>query len=137
MKIAIGLEYDGQAFHGWQSQPHGNTVQDVLEGALAAIAGLPVRTHCAGRTDTGVHALAQVAHFDTDVVRPVSAWVRGVNALLPKSIAVLWAHAVPDDGRGDGLPAGGRDGGPDRAVAPRRLIGQAGKMRRLRPGFGL
>ncbi len=97
MKIAIGLEYDGQAFHGWQSQPHGNTVQDVLEGALAAIAGLPVRTHCAGRTDTGVHALAQVAHFDTDVVRPVSAWVRGVNAHLPPGVAVNWAVPVADD----------------------------------------
>lgn len=97
MKIAIGIEYDGSGFHGWQSQPSGNTVQDHLENALAAIAGESVRLTAAGRTDTGVHALAQVAHFDTAAGRPESAWVRGVNALLPHSVAVQWAVPVADD----------------------------------------
>jgi len=72
-------------------------VQDVLEPALASIAGTPVSVTSAGRTDRGVHARLQVAHFDTDVTRPSSAWVRGVNALLPDSVAVLWSHEVPDD----------------------------------------
>ncbi|MCX7139763.1 MAG: tRNA pseudouridine(38-40) synthase TruA [Proteobacteria bacterium] len=97
MKIAIGIEYDGSRFHGWQSQPSGNTVQDHLERALASVAGEPVRVAAAGRTDTGVHAAGQVAHFDTAAARPVSAWVRGVNALLPDSIAVQWAAPVADD----------------------------------------
>lgn len=97
MRIALGVEYDGAAFAGWQSQPHGNTVQDALETALAAIAGHPARTICAGRTDAGVHALAQVVHFDTDADRPESAWVRGVNAHLPPTVAVRWAQPVGDD----------------------------------------
>ena len=82
MKIAIGIEYDGSRFHGWQSQPSGDTVQDHLERALASIAGEPVRLAATGRTDAGVHALAQVAHFETSAARPESAWVRGVNTLL-------------------------------------------------------
>jgi tRNA pseudouridine38-40 synthase len=95
--VAIGLEYDGAAHHGWQSQPGGNTVQDHLEAALAKIAGEPIRVVCAGRTDRGVHALVQVAHFDTASPRPLSAWVRGVNAHLPSSIAVRWAvHPAGD-----------------------------------------
>jgi len=94
MKIAIGIEYDGSRFHGWQSQPSGDTVQDHLERALASIAGEQVRLAAAGRTDAGVHALAQVAHFETTAVRPDSAWVRGVNALLPDAIAVQWAVPV-------------------------------------------
>ena len=97
MKIAIGIEYDGSRFHGWQSQPSGETVQDHLERALASIAGEPVRLAAAGRTDAGVHALAQVAHFETSVLRPESAWVRGVNALLAPSVAVQWAVPVADD----------------------------------------
>lgn len=96
MRIAIGLEYDGSAFAGWQSQPGGNTVQDVLEFALARIAGQPTRVTCAGRTDAGVHALAQVAHFDTVAERPLSAWVRGVNAKLPAAVAVRWALPLGD-----------------------------------------
>jgi tRNA pseudouridine38-40 synthase len=96
MRIALALEYDGAGFFGWQSQAGGNTVQDALELALAQIATHPVRTHAAGRTDTGVHALCQVVHFDTHTSRPMTAWVRGVNAFLPASIRVLWAHAVPD-----------------------------------------
>jgi tRNA pseudouridine38-40 synthase len=94
MKFALGLEYDGAGFTGWQSQPGGKTVQDALEAALSAIAGVPIRVVCAGRTDTGVHATAQVVHFDTDVERPDSAWVRGGNAHLPKAIAVRWAVPV-------------------------------------------
>ncbi|MEK7437552.1 MAG: tRNA pseudouridine(38-40) synthase TruA [Pseudomonadota bacterium] len=97
MKIAIGIEYDGSRFHGWQSQPSGETVQDHLERALASIAGEPVRLAAAGRTDAGVHALAQVAHFETSVLRPESAWVRGVNALLAPSVAVQWAVPVAED----------------------------------------
>jgi tRNA pseudouridine38-40 synthase len=97
MRIALGLEYDGSRFCGWQSQPSGCGVQDALEQALSAIAGEPVRTITAGRTDTGVHALAQVVHFDTSAERPLSAWVRGTNALLPDSIGVLWALPVADE----------------------------------------
>jgi tRNA pseudouridine38-40 synthase len=97
MRFAIGLCYDGRGFEGWQSQPSGNTVQDHLEAALGRIAASPVRIAGAGRTDTGVHALAQVAHFDSDAERPESAWVRGANALLPASIAVQWAMPVPQE----------------------------------------
>jgi tRNA pseudouridine38-40 synthase len=97
VRIALGLEYDGSPFFGWQSQAEGNTVQDTLQSALSQIAGEEISVVAAGRTDTGVHALEQVVHFDTDVERPITAWVRGVNALLPDSIAVLWAHPVPDE----------------------------------------
>ncbi len=97
MRIALGIEYDGAPFTGWQTQPDGGTVQDALEAALAAIAGGPVRAVCAGRTDTGVHALAQVVHFDTQVDRPDTAWVNGVNTHLPRAIAVRWAARVTDD----------------------------------------
>jgi tRNA pseudouridine38-40 synthase len=97
MRIALGVEYDGSGFCGWQTQPDRCAVQDRLEAALTQIAGVPVHTHCAGRTDTGVHALAQVVHFDCDVARPVSAWVRGVNALLPPALAVTWMTPVAAD----------------------------------------
>jgi tRNA pseudouridine38-40 synthase len=94
MRIAIGLEYSGSAFTGWQSQPNGRGVQDALERALASIAGAPVRTIAAGRTDAGVHATIQIAHFDVAAARPDTAWVRGVNAHLPGEVAVLWARPV-------------------------------------------
>jgi len=97
MKIALGIEYDGSRFLGWQTQPGGGAVQDTLEPALAAIAASPVTLTCAGRTDRGVHARAQVAHFETEAERPAGAWVRGVNALLPDSVAVLWAQPVAAD----------------------------------------
>jgi tRNA pseudouridine38-40 synthase len=97
MRFALSIEYDGAGFSGWQSQPNGNTVQDVLEAALAAIASSPVRVVCAGRTDAGVHATAQVVHFDAPVERSPTAWVRGVNAHLPPQVAVRWAMSVPDD----------------------------------------
>ncbi|MBI5921485.1 MAG: tRNA pseudouridine(38-40) synthase TruA [Betaproteobacteria bacterium] len=96
-RIALGIEYDGAPFQGWQSQPHGNTLQDALECALAKVAGTPLRLTCAGRTDAGVHALAQVAHFDSPVERPEQAWIRGANAHLPDSIAVRWAQPVAAD----------------------------------------
>jgi tRNA pseudouridine38-40 synthase len=94
MRIAIGVAYDGRPFEGWQSQPGGNTIQDRLEAAVAAIAGAPVRVTAAGRTDAGVHATGQVAHFDTAAERPESAWIRGVNAQLGEAIAVQWARGV-------------------------------------------
>jgi tRNA pseudouridine38-40 synthase len=96
-RIALGIEYDGSRFLGWQTQPGGGTVQDALEAALSGIADAPVGVTCAGRTDRGVHARAQVVHFDTDADRPDSAWVRGVNAMLPDSMAVLWSRRVPQE----------------------------------------
>lgn len=96
MRIALGVEYDGRPYCGWQSQPSGLTVQDTLQSALGKIADSPIVIHAAGRTDTGVHALEQVVHFETSVTRPLTAWVRGTNAELPDSIAVRWAHAVPE-----------------------------------------
>lgn len=94
MRVALGLEYCGRGFHGWQSQPQGNTVQDVLEKALTQIAGEPLGVICAGRTDAGVHATQQVVHFETSIERPLSAWVRGVNSHLPSGVAVRWAQPV-------------------------------------------
>jgi len=97
MRIALGIEYDGSRFLGWQTQPGGGTVQDAVEAALSAIAGETVAVTCAGRTDRGVHARGQVVHFDTGADRPASAWVRGVNALAPESLAVLWSREVPQE----------------------------------------
>lgn len=97
MRFALGLEYCGKGFHGWQSQPQGDTVQDVLELALARIAGNSLGVVCAGRTDAGVHATLQVVHFETEVERPLSAWVRGVNSNLPSGVAVRWVRQVSDD----------------------------------------
>ena len=96
MRIALGVEYDGSAFRGWQSQPEGGTVQDALQTALKRIASETVKVVCAGRTDVGVHATGQVVHFDTALARPLTAWVRGVNTFLPPQVAVRWAHCVPD-----------------------------------------
>ncbi len=95
-RIALSIEYDGSSYEGWQSQPHGRTVQDTLQTAVGKIAGHEVGLACAGRTDTGVHATVQIAHFDTDADRPLSAWVRGVNAHLPESICVRWAQEVDE-----------------------------------------
>jgi len=97
MRVALGVEYDGRPYSGWQSQPDGKTVQDTLQHALSQICGHQISIIAAGRTDTGVHALEQVVHFDTQIQRPLTAWVRGANSLLPDSIAVLWAHPVPDE----------------------------------------
>jgi tRNA pseudouridine38-40 synthase len=97
MRIALVLEYDGSSFCGWQSQRSGGSVQDALETALSKIAGSSLRVVTAGRTDAGVHAVHQVVHFDTQAQRPIMAWVRGTNALLPDSIAVRWASQMSDD----------------------------------------
>ena len=96
MRIALVLEYDGSRYCGWQSQLQGCSIQDALEAALSAIAKEKIRIITAGRTDSGVHALYQVVHFDTLVQRPLNAWMRGTNALLPNDIAILWATEVSD-----------------------------------------
>ncbi len=96
MRIVLGLEYDGSSFCGWQSQPSGCSIQNAIENALSKIAHSNIRVITAGRTDSGVHATYQVIHFDTEVERSHSAWVRGVNSLLPNSIAVLWAKKLSD-----------------------------------------
>ena len=95
-RFALGLQYDGRDWQGWQSQSHGRTVQDALEAALTKFSDAPVRVSCAGRTDAGVHALGQVVHFDTRASRASNGWVRGVNALLPASVAVSWSAEVDD-----------------------------------------
>lgn len=97
MRIALGLEYHGMPFHGWQSQADGSGVQDALERALSEIGGQSVSVIAAGRTDSGVHATMQVVHFDTDAQRPETAWVRGVNALLPDAVAVHWSMPIADE----------------------------------------
>ena len=96
-RLALTVAYDGAGFPGWQTQPSGKAIQDHLERALSSIAGEPVSTVCAGRTDAGVHALRQVVHFETDARRPHSAWVRGVNALLPAQVAARDVVDVGDD----------------------------------------
>jgi tRNA pseudouridine38-40 synthase len=93
-RIALGVAYDGSAFHGWQRQASVPTAQGALESALSQVAALPITTHAAGRTDAGVHATAQVVHFDCDAERPLRAWTLGVNALLPPTVQVRWARVV-------------------------------------------
>lgn len=97
MRIVLGLEYCGVGFCGWQSQKQGCGVQDALAAALSAVACERISVIAAGRTDTGVHAALQVVHFDTTAVRPLTAWVRGVNSHLPTGVAVLWAREVSDE----------------------------------------
>ncbi len=97
MRIALGVEYDGSAFRGFQRQQPGvRTVQACLEKALGRIAAHEVTITCAGRTDAGVHALGQVIHFDTDALRPPHAWVLGTNSYLPRDVSVQWAKVVDD-----------------------------------------
>jgi tRNA pseudouridine38-40 synthase len=96
-RIVLGVQYDGTPWRGWQTQPDRNTVQDTLEFALRKFTGTDIKTVCAGRTDAGVHALEQVVHFDTELERAPFSWVGGVNAYLPRSIAVHWACRVPHD----------------------------------------
>jgi tRNA pseudouridine38-40 synthase len=96
VRIALGISYNGQAYQGWQSQTSGQTIQDHLESALGKLAAQKVSTVCAGRTDSGVHGLMQVVHFDTTLHRDTNSWVRGTNAYLPKDIAVQWAVATSD-----------------------------------------
>lgn len=102
MRFALGLEYDGSAFHGWQSQEGLRTIQDCLERALSRVADQPTEVIVAGRTDAGVHAggdgtWGQVAHFETTAHRSPRAWVLGGNCYLPADIVIHWARAVPDD----------------------------------------
>ena len=97
MRIALGVEYDGSAYFGWQRQLLEQTVQSRVEAALSRVANHPVRVVCAGRTDTGVHATGQVVHFDTEAQRDAGNWVRGANANLPHDIRVQWSMLVGDD----------------------------------------
>lgn len=97
MRIALGLEYDGTEFSGWQRQAHAPSVQAALERALTRVADEPIEVVCAGRTDAGVHATGQVVHFDTAARRPDRAWVRGVNTHLPAAVGVRWVRPVAAD----------------------------------------
>jgi tRNA pseudouridine38-40 synthase len=97
MRIALGIEYDGSQFYGWQRQREVVTVQEKLEQALSKVANHQVDVSCAGRTDAGVHGTGQVVHFDTDSVRGERGWTMGVNANLPDAIAVTWCKQVSDD----------------------------------------
>lgn len=93
-RLVFGVQYDGSCWHGWQTQPGGETVQDALERALSQFSKCEIATVCAGRTDTGVHAIEQVVHFDTLLDRSAHSWMNGVNAFLPPSIVVLWVHEL-------------------------------------------
>lgn len=97
LRIALGVEYDGSRFKGFQRQRQKPTVQEVLEEALLNVAHHPVRIHCAGRTDTGVHAICQVSHFETSAERNERAWVLGCNTNLPDGVSVRWARVVDND----------------------------------------
>lgn len=97
MRIALGIEYDGTDFLGWQRLSHGNTVQGSVERALSFVAAEPIEVTCAGRTDAGVHGRCQVIHFDTEVQRDMRGWILGASSNLPTSVAVLWAQSVHDD----------------------------------------
>ena len=96
-RVALGIEYDGSAFHGWQVQRNGASIQESLAGAVSVVANGPVDVTGAGRTDAGVHATAQVAHFDTAAERSRRSWVLGINSNLPSGINVCWAQPVTDD----------------------------------------
>lgn len=96
MKIAAGVEYDGSDFCGWQFQDGVRTVQEVVERAFGKVAAHPVRVICAGRTDTGVHAVEQVIHFETDAERSMRSWVLGANSNLPRDVSVQWACPVDE-----------------------------------------
>jgi tRNA pseudouridine38-40 synthase len=96
-RFALGLEYDGTAFMGWQSQPHeGRTVQASVEEALSSVADHPVEVTCAGRTDAGVHASGQVVHFDSEAKRDLRGWLLGSNSRLPPDVATGWIKEVPE-----------------------------------------
>jgi tRNA pseudouridine38-40 synthase len=95
-RLAVGIEYDGRAFCGWQIQNGAPSVQAALEAALSRVADEPIALTCAGRTDAGVHARGQVAHFDSSAVRAPHAWLMGTNTYLPADISLLWARVVPE-----------------------------------------
>jgi tRNA pseudouridine38-40 synthase len=91
-KIALGIEYDGSKYYGWQRQNEVRSVQEKLEKALSQVANEPINVFCAGRTDAGVHGTGQVVHFETRAQRKDAAWTLGVNANLPGDIAVRWVN---------------------------------------------
>ena len=95
-RIALGLEYDGSGFSGWQSQAHARGIQSSVEAALSFVADHPIEVVAAGRTDAGVHARMQVVHFDAQPARNERAWVMGANTQLPPEVSALWAREVPD-----------------------------------------
>lgn len=95
-RIAVGLEYQGTGFAGWQTQRALRSVQETVERALGSVAAGPVALVCAGRTDAGVHALGQVAHFDTAASRALRAWLLGANSELPRDVSLSWVRPVPD-----------------------------------------
>ena len=96
MRIALGVEYDGSAFHGWQYQGDVRSVQETLEQGLSTVADHPVSVHCAGRTDTGVHATGQVVHFETEAHRSERSWILGTNSNLPDDVSISWAREMPE-----------------------------------------
>ena len=96
MRYAVGIEYDGAGFFGWQRQSHAPSVQQSVEDALTKVADHPVLVTCAGRTDTGVHARGQVVHFDSPSERSERQWILGVNSSLPDAVRVLWVRPVDD-----------------------------------------
>jgi tRNA pseudouridine38-40 synthase len=95
-RFAAGIEYDGRAYKGWQFQPGLPTVQDVVQRALSRVADSPVECVCAGRTDAGVHAVAQVVHFDTEAIRTTRGWRLGTTSYLPTDVSVAWIREVPE-----------------------------------------
>jgi tRNA pseudouridine38-40 synthase len=97
MRIALGIEYDGSHFCGWQSQEGTRTVQGVVEEAVSRVANHPVKVVCAGRTDTGVHAMMQVVHFDSEAPRNMRSWILGCNSNLPRDVNVVWAQEMPEE----------------------------------------
>ena len=100
MRIALGIEYNGSQYFGWQRQRDVQSVQEKLEKALTVVANQPIQVQCAGRTDAGVHGTGQVVHFDTEANRKIVAWTMGVNANLPSDICVRWAKEVSDEFHG-------------------------------------
>ena len=96
-RIVLGIEYDGSLFSGWQYQNQRRTVQDELEQALSKVANQKIRVQCAGRTDSGVHAIEQVVHFDTDANRQLDSWMMGGNVNLPEDVRIIWAKPAIDD----------------------------------------
>jgi len=97
MRIALGVEYKGTSYSGWQRQLHSVSIQQKVESALSSVADAEIRVICAGRTDAGVHAMEQVIHFDSDLDRPINSWVLGTNTHLPFDIRIIWATEVSDE----------------------------------------
>lgn len=96
MRLAMGIEYDGGRYHGWQRQSHSDSVQERVERAISRVADGPIEVVCAGRTDRGVHATGQVIHFDADVERPTYGWQMGTMQNLPRDITALWVREVDE-----------------------------------------